>query len=129
MRRLSTLGVVLAAAGFCVAAPGEHKTPTIPELIRHLSSNDYQSHPQAARRLGNLGVAAPDAVPALARALHDPFAEARIAAAKALGQSQHRRAGPGDPEAAHRRAISGPRRPGAADDAHEDDDSARQVAG
>ncbi len=84
--RLSALGVVVVAAGFCVAAPGEHKTPTIPELIRQLSSNDYQAHPQAARRLGNLGVAARDAVPALAKTLHDPFVEARLAAAKALGQ-------------------------------------------
>jgi HEAT repeat protein len=86
MRRLSTLGVVLAAAGFCVAAPGEHKTPTIPELIQQLSSNDYQIRQRAARRLGNLGLAARDAVPALAKALHDPMPDVRGPAGKALGQ-------------------------------------------
>jgi HEAT repeat protein len=86
MRRLSTLGVVLAAAGFCAAAPGEHKTPTIPELIRQLSGNDFQLRQRAARQLGNLGLAARDAVPALAKALHDPMPDVRGAADRALGQ-------------------------------------------
>lgn len=70
MYRLIALGMVLAAANPSLAAP-EPKAATIPDLIRQLSSNDFHVRQHAARQLGNLGLAARDAVPALAKALHD----------------------------------------------------------
>ncbi len=85
MLRLIALGVVLAAANLCTAAP-EQKPATIPDLIRQLSSNDFHIRQHAAKQLGNLGLAARDAMPALAKALHDPMPEVRTNAGKALGQ-------------------------------------------
>jgi HEAT repeat protein len=86
MRRLVALGMVLTAAHLGLAAGGEQKPATISDLIRQLSSNDFHARQHAARQLGNLGLAARDAVPALAKALHDNFPEVRGSAAKALGQ-------------------------------------------
>lgn len=86
MRRLVALGVVLMAAQLSAAAGREQKSATILDLIRQLSSNDFHARQHAARQLGNLGLAARDAVPALAKALHDNFPEVRGSASKALGQ-------------------------------------------
>ncbi|HEY7308060.1 MAG TPA: HEAT repeat domain-containing protein [Gemmataceae bacterium] len=86
MRRLVALGMVLMAAPFGIAAGGEQKPATIPDLIHQLSSNDFHARQYAARQLGNLGLAARDAVPALGKALHDNFPEVRGSAGKALGQ-------------------------------------------
>ena len=86
MRHLIALGVVLAAAPLSAAAAGEQNPATIPDLIQQLSSNDFHTRQHAAWQLGNLGLAARDAVPALAKALHDPFPDVRSSAGKALGQ-------------------------------------------
>jgi HEAT repeat protein len=83
MRHVVALGVVLTTASLCVA---EQKPATISNLIQQLSSNDFHLRHAAARQLGNLGLAARDAVPSLGKALHDPFAEVRASAGKALGQ-------------------------------------------
>jgi HEAT repeat protein len=86
MRRLLALGVVLAAANLWTQAGGEKQPPTIPDLIQQLSSKDFHLRQQAAVQLGNLGLAAREAVPGLAKLLHDVAPEVRQSAAKALGQ-------------------------------------------
>src|SRR5579871_4241735 len=86
MRPLCALGVVLAAFPISIAAGAEKAPATIPELIGQLSSNDFHARQNAARQLGNLGLAARGAVPGLGKLLHDQYAEVRGAAGKALGQ-------------------------------------------
>ncbi len=80
------LGLVLASASLCVAADNEQKPATIPDLIGQLSNNDFHVRQRAAKQLGNLGLAARDAVPGLAKLLHDVYPDVRNSAAKALGQ-------------------------------------------
>lgn len=84
MRRLLALGVVVFSANLCLAAANEPKPATIPDLIQQLSSNDSAVRQQTAQQLGNLGVAARKAVPALSKALRDPYPKVRTRAAKAL---------------------------------------------
>lgn len=86
MRVLIALGLVLASASLCLSADKEKKTATIPDLIQQLSSNDFHVRQHAAKQLGNLGLAARDAVPALGKLLHDNYPDVRSSAAKALGQ-------------------------------------------
>jgi HEAT repeat protein len=86
MRHLVALGMVLIAAPLGAAIGGEQQLATISDLVRQLSSNDFHVRQHAARQLGNLGLAARDAVPALGKALHDNFPEVRNSAGKALGQ-------------------------------------------
>ncbi len=86
MRHLASLGVVLFSASLCPAADKAQKPATIPDLIGQLSSNDFHDRQHAAKQLGDLGLAARGAVPALAKALHDAYPEVRKSAAKALGQ-------------------------------------------
>lgn len=86
MRRLLALGVVLISCSLCPAADKEQKTATVPDLIQQLFSNDYHARQHAAKQLGNLGLAARDAVPALGKLLNDVYPDVRISAAKALGQ-------------------------------------------
>ncbi|HZV05389.1 MAG TPA: HEAT repeat domain-containing protein [Gemmataceae bacterium] len=85
MRGLIALGLVLSSAGLCLAAK-EQKPATIPDLIGQLSSNDSLTRQRAAKQLGNLGLAARDAVPVLGKLLHDAYPDVRSSAAKALGQ-------------------------------------------
>src|SRR5262249_41378813 len=86
MRRLVALGMVLMAAPLNPAAGEEQKLATISDLVRQLSSNDFHVRQHAAKQLGNLGLAPREAMPALAKALHDNFPEVRNGAGKALGQ-------------------------------------------
>jgi HEAT repeat protein len=86
MRRLLALGLILASANLCCAADKEPKPATIPDLIQRLSSSDFNVRQHAARQLGNLGVAARDAVPGLGKVLHDANPDVRGSAARALGQ-------------------------------------------
>lgn len=85
MRRLFVAAAVLVSAPLCIDAE-ERKPATITDLIAQLSSNDFHVRHQAARQLGNLGVAAREAAPALGKLLRDPIAEVRSGAAKALAQ-------------------------------------------
>jgi HEAT repeat protein len=86
MRHVVALGMVLAAGLACLAVAGEQRPAAIPDLIRQLSSNDPHLRQQAARQLGDRGAAARDAVAALGKLRHDPVAEVRHSATKALGQ-------------------------------------------
>jgi HEAT repeat protein len=86
MHRLFALGLVLTSANLCLAAENAQKPATIPDLIQQLSSNDFHVRQRAAKQLGNLGLAARDAVPGLGKLLHDAYPDVRSSAAKALGQ-------------------------------------------
>ncbi|MGH7171841.1 MAG: HEAT repeat domain-containing protein [Gemmataceae bacterium] len=86
MRRLFALAVVVVSASQCLAAAKEQKPATIADLIQQLSSSNFYVRQRAAKQLGNLGVAARDAVPALGKRLHDVYPAVRGSAAKALGQ-------------------------------------------
>ncbi|MHB1422897.1 MAG: HEAT repeat domain-containing protein [Gemmataceae bacterium] len=86
MRGKIALGLVLASASLSFAADQEKKPATIPDLIQQLSSSDFPVRQRAAKQLGNLGLAARDAVPALGKLLHDAYGNVRGSAAKALGQ-------------------------------------------
>ena len=85
MRHLLALGAVVVSASLCLAA-NEQKPATIADLIQQLSSNNFFVRQHAAKQLGNLGLAARDAVPALGKLLHDFHPDVRNSAAKALGQ-------------------------------------------
>lgn len=84
MRRLLALGVVLIAPSLCLAADEGQKAATLSDLIGQLSSNEYHARQHAAMQLGDLGLAARDAVPALSKLLHDVYPDVRSTAAKAL---------------------------------------------
>lgn len=84
MRTIVSLGMVLISASLCPAADPEQKIATVPDLIQQLSSNDFHSRQRAAKQLGNLGLAARDAVPALSKALRDSSPKVGSSAAKAL---------------------------------------------
>jgi HEAT repeat protein len=86
MRQLLWLGAVLISASACQGAIDEQKPVTVPDLIQQLSHNDFHVRQRAAKQLGDLGLAARDAVPALARLLHDVYPDVRNSAAKALAQ-------------------------------------------
>ena len=57
---------------------------TIAELIKKLQDEDAAVRLCAAHQLGNKGLAAREAVPALAKLLHDPLPDVRTRAGKSL---------------------------------------------
>jgi HEAT repeat protein len=80
----------LVSANLSFADDKAKNPPTIPDLIQQLSSNDFHVRQRAAKQLGNLGLAARDAVRALGKLLHDAYPDVRSSVAKALGKSAHR---------------------------------------
>jgi HEAT repeat protein len=92
MRPVMCLSSVLLFAGTLFAASPD-STPDVKQLIRALKNPNPTTRADAATNLGLLGLAAREAVPALAEALADPEDQVRMAAVAALEE-----VGPG-PEA------------------------------
>ncbi len=85
MRKLLVATLILAWA-HSIQAAEERKPATLVDLLAQLSRGNLRSRHQAVVQIGNLGLAARDAVPILGKLLHDPFAELHLAAAKSLAQ-------------------------------------------
>src|SRR5579885_3215278 len=85
MRHFFALAMVLVSAMVCSAADTEgKKTVTVSDLTGQLSSSDCRVRQRSARQLGDLGLAARQAVPDLAKALHDTSPKVGSTAARAL---------------------------------------------
>jgi HEAT repeat protein len=82
MRCLFTFGCLVLLLG---SAPAADPPPdSVADLVRKLQDEEGFTRLHAAHKLGDMGLAAREAVPALAKALRDPVVEVHVRAAKSL---------------------------------------------